>query len=187
MLSVSDRRPRRTRSGARVYGQRRYPDALALVPAGASAEPTKLHQPQEHRRRVPPHRQNQEANAEYERAIALGNDALQINPRDVRTIALIALCEAKLGKGAAALRHSAEAVAMDSSSREAWQRSAEVHTLLNQPDAALRDLAIAVARGFEPRMARTDDELSGIRSLPRFEEILKDAPGNAVLTRGVTP
>jgi tetratricopeptide (TPR) repeat protein len=169
------------------YTQHRYQDAIRSYEQALQQNPRSI---VNHRNIGDVYRRigrTKEANAEYQRAIALGNDVLQINPRDVRTIALIALCEAKVGKGAAALRHSAEAVAMDSSSREAWQRSAEVHALLNQPDAALRDLAIAVARGFEPRMARTDDELSGIRSLPRFEEILKDAPGNAVLTRGVTP
>ena len=125
-----------------------------------------------------------EARTEYERAIELGNALLSVNPRDVRTIALVALCEAKLGRRTNAERHSAEAVALDSTSREAWQRSAEVHALLNQREAALRDLAIAVARGFEPRMARTDDELASLRRLPRFEEILKNSPGNPAKRQG---
>jgi tetratricopeptide (TPR) repeat protein len=125
-----------------------------------------------------------EARAEYERAVTLGNEQLSVNPRDVRTMGLVALCEAKLGRRAPAERHAAEAVAVDSSSREAWQRSAEVHALLGQPDAALRDLSIALARGFDPRMARTDGELSSIRKLPRFEEILKASPGNPQNTAG---
>jgi tetratricopeptide (TPR) repeat protein len=128
-----------------------------------------------------------EARAEYRRAIALGEEQLAVNARDVRMIALVALCEAKLGERAGAEAHAAEAVALDTSSLEAWQRSAEVHALLNQPDEALRDLTIAVARGFEPRMARREDELSSISRLPRFEEILKNVPDNARPTRGVQP
>jgi tetratricopeptide (TPR) repeat protein len=125
-----------------------------------------------------------EARREYERSIVLANEQLAVNPRDVRSIALVALCEAKLGRRTSAERHAAEAVAVDSSSREAWQRSAEVHALLNQPEAALRDLATAVARGFEPRMARTEDELASLRKLPRFEEILRSGPGNAANNQG---
>jgi tetratricopeptide (TPR) repeat protein len=128
-----------------------------------------------------------DARAEYQRAIALGNELLAVNSRDVRTIALIALCEAKLGRNMDAERHAAQAVALDTLSLEAWQRSAEVHALLNQPDEALRDLAIAVARGFEPRMARRDDELASLRPLPRFEEILKNSPSNSAQSRGARP
>jgi eukaryotic-like serine/threonine-protein kinase len=125
-----------------------------------------------------------EARAAYERAIALGNELLAVNARDVRTIGLVALAEAKLGRRSEAERHAAEAVAVDSSSREGWQRSAEVHALLKQPEAALRDLSIAVARGFDPQMARIDDELASLRKLPRFEEILTTPPGNAAATQG---
>jgi eukaryotic-like serine/threonine-protein kinase len=169
------------------YGQHRYDEALHSYQEALQQNPRSIIN---HRnigdvyRRLGRFRQG---DAEYERAIALGNEALQVNPRDVRTIALIALCEAKLGRRDAALRHAAEAVAMDSSSREAWQRSAEVHSLLNELDAALRDLAIAVAREFEPRMARVDDELSAVSNLPRFEQILQQAAGNASQSRGVTP
>jgi tetratricopeptide (TPR) repeat protein len=128
-----------------------------------------------------------DARAEYERAVALGNQVLAVNPREVRTIALVALCEAKLGRRANAERRLAEALALDSSSLDAWEKSAEVHALLNQQDEALRDLAIAVARGFEPRMARRDDELASLRSLPRFEEILKKSPSNSSQARGARP
>jgi hypothetical protein len=62
-----------------------------------------------------------------------------------------------------------------------------VHALLNQQDEALRDLAIAVARGLEPRMARKDDDLASLRSLPRFEEILKNSPSNSSQARGARP
>ncbi len=125
-----------------------------------------------------------ESRAAYERAIELSDELLAVNPNDVRTIGLVALCEAKLGRKSEAERHAAEAVAVDSANREAWQRSAEVHALLRQPDAALRDLTIAIARGFDPQMARIDDDLAPLRKLPRFEEILKASPGNALKTQG---
>jgi tetratricopeptide (TPR) repeat protein len=169
------------------YSQERYQDALRSYAQALRQNPRSI---VNHRNIGDVYRRlgrTRDAAAEYERAVALGNEALQINPRDARTIALIALCEAKLAHRVDALRHAAEAVAIDSSSREAWQRSAEVHALLNDPDAALRDLSIAVARGFEPRMARADDELSALRSIPRFEEILNTAQGHAFQPRGATP
>jgi len=126
-----------------------------------------------------------EARDKYAQVVTLGNELLAVNPRDVRTIGLVALCEAKLGRRSEAERHAAEAVAVDSANREAWQRSAEVHAILKQPEAALRDLGIAVARGFDPRMARIDDDLAPLRRLPRFEEVLKASPGNAEKTQGV--
>src|SRR5262249_24470069 len=55
-----------------------------------------------------------DARAEYARAVALGDEQLAVNPRDVRTIGLVALCEAKLGRRSEAERHAAEAVAVDS-------------------------------------------------------------------------
>ena len=127
-----------------------------------------------------------DARQEYERAIALGDELLVVNPNDVRTIALVALCEAKLGQKDAAERHAAEAVALARApnNREALQRSAEVHALLNEPEAALKDLEGAVASGFLPRMARTEDELASLRKLPRFEEILRRQAGNPAAAQG---
>ncbi len=125
-----------------------------------------------------------EARPEYGRAIELAAAQLAVNPRDVRTISLVAVCEVKLGQGAAAERHAAEAMALEPTNRQVLQRSAEVHALLNQPEAALRDLEAAIAHGFEPRMARNDDELISLRKLPRFEEILKASPGNAATQQG---
>src|SRR5207302_1769936 len=81
-----------------------------------------------------------DARLAYERAVSAAVDILVVNPRDVTTIGLVALCEAKLGR----------------------TRDAE----------ALHDLEAAIAHGFEPRMARSDDELASLRTLPRFSEIL---------------
>jgi serine/threonine-protein kinase len=167
------------------YDSGRYEDALRSYEQALQRDPKSV-----------PNRRNigdvyarlgrtNEARAEYVRAVALGNELLAVNPRDVRTIGLVALCEAKLGRQSDAERHAAEAVAVDSANREAWQRSAEVHAILKQSEAALRDLAIAVARGFDPQMARIDDDLAPLRKLPRFDEILKNASGNAAQTQGV--
>jgi tetratricopeptide (TPR) repeat protein len=99
---------------------------------------------------------------------------LKVNPRDAATISLIATCEAKLGRRAAAERHAAEAVAIAPASREALVRSARVHVRLNQPDAALKDLEAAIARGYDRRQAREEDEFAAIRDLPAFQKLVSD-------------
>jgi len=169
------------------YDEGRFEDALQSYELALKGDPRN---PDTHRNIGDVQRRLgrlQEARAEYQRAIALAEELLMVNARDVRMIALIALCEAKLGDRARASGHAAEATALDPTIPEVWQRSAEVYALLNEPDSALRDLTIAIARGFEPRMARRDDELASISKLPRFEEILKTPPVNARPTRGVQP
>jgi tetratricopeptide (TPR) repeat protein len=125
-----------------------------------------------------------DARREYRRAIDLSNAELSNNPRNGAAIGLVALCEARLGLAAPARQHAAEVIAVDASSRGAWQRSAEVHALLGDSETALRHLEAAVARGFEPRMARTEDELSSLRKLPRFEEILRNVSKRPTPTQG---
>jgi tetratricopeptide (TPR) repeat protein len=116
-----------------------------------------------------------EARGSYERAIALGNDVIAVNPRDARTIAIVALCEAKLGRVSAAERHAAEATTLTPASGDVWLHSAEVHAILNQHDTALKDVEAAVARGVTTQRLRSEDELTPLRQLPRFEQILKGA------------
>ncbi len=116
------------------------------------------------------------AKAEYEQAIAIGDALVKVNPRDMRTIALIALCEAKLGRSAAADRHAAEARTLAPDDREVLQRSAEVHALLGNHDAALKDLEAAIARGYSRQDARDNDELAPLRKLPPFAAMVADRP-----------
>jgi TolB-like protein/predicted Ser/Thr protein kinase len=49
---------------------------------------------------------------------------------------------------------------------------------------AIAAVQAAIAHGFDPRMARNDDELASLRRLPQFEEILKASPGNPSATHG---
>ena len=114
------------------------------------------------------------ASAAYEQAIAVGNEILAVNARDYRTIALIALCEAKLGRASSAERHAAEARTLAPTDRETLQRGAEVHARLGQAAAALRDLESAIARGYSRREARENEELAVLRKLPAFAALVAD-------------
>jgi Flp pilus assembly protein TadD/TolB-like protein len=116
-------------------------------------------------------RETSNARRAYERAIAVGEELLAVNAQDFRTIALVALCEAKLGRTAAAERHIAEARALAPTDREALQRSAEVHARLGDTDAAMRDLRAAFDQGYDKREARENDELAALKSLLAFQQL----------------
>ncbi len=160
--------------GLAYYASKRYAEALEAYKNAAVQDPN---YPLTHRNIGDVYAklgQDRNAGASYLKAIALGDEALKINPRDAATISLIATCEAKLGRRAAAERHAAEAVAIAPSSREALVRSAQVHARLNQPGAALKDLEAAIARGYDRRQAREEDEFAAIRNLPAFQKLVGD-------------
>ncbi len=93
------------------YESRRYAEALEAYKSAAEQEPN---YPLTHRNIGDVYvklGRDADARASYEKAIEIGERMLRINPRDASTISLIATCEAKLGRAAAAERHAAEAVA----------------------------------------------------------------------------
>jgi eukaryotic-like serine/threonine-protein kinase len=116
------------------------------------------------------------AAAEYEAAIQVGNDLLKVNARDAETIALVAVCEAKLGRAAAAERHAAEALALAPTNRTVLQRKAEVFAVLGQANIALDALSAAIGRGYSRPFARINDEFESLRTLPAFQALVSDQP-----------
>ena len=119
----------------------------------------------------------QEARAAYQKAIAYGEQLLEVNQRDAVTIVDVGLSEARLGRRAQAQRHAAEAVAIAPTNRNVLVRSAKVHVLLGEFDAAMADLAAAIARGYERRLARQDEDFAPLQKRPRFDEITQSAAG----------
>jgi serine/threonine-protein kinase len=108
----------------------------------------------------------------YEAAIALATQQLNANRRDFQAISLIAVCEAKLGRVDAAVRHAAEAVVLAPDNRDVLYRHAVVLALVDRPDAAVAALERAMNRGVEPRMANADDDLASLRRLPAFQKLV---------------
>jgi tetratricopeptide (TPR) repeat protein len=108
------------------------------------------------------------ARREYAEALRLARKRLNVNPRDARSLALIAVVEAKLGDARAAQRHAAEALALSPSSSEIVYKSAVVHALTGQTEQALEALEQALAMGFRTWEARVDDDLASLRTIERF-------------------
>jgi serine/threonine-protein kinase len=84
------------------------------------------------------------------------------------SIALIALCEANLGRTAAAEGHAAEAVALAPDDHNVLLRAAKVGARVGNTAAALDRIRRAVAHGLSPEVARRDPELASLQRLPEF-------------------
>jgi len=108
------------------------------------------------------------ARREYAAALRLAGKRLEINPRDARSLALIAVVEAKLGDARAAQRHAAEALALSPSSSDIVYKTAVVHALTARPEEALAALENALAMGFRAWEARVDEDLASLRKDERF-------------------
>lgn len=116
------------------------------------------------------------ARASYEAAIAAAERLVKVNPNDAITIAVIALCEVKLGRNAAAERHAAEALALRPKDREVVLKNAEVFAHLQQRDRAVDYLRQAIALGYDAASARKNSELASLQKLPAFESVIAAAP-----------
>ncbi|MBZ5495212.1 MAG: tetratricopeptide repeat protein [Acidobacteriia bacterium] len=108
----------------------------------------------------------------YSKAVSIAQGMLKVNPKDSRTLALLALCEAKLGLREQSGRHAREAVALSPTDSEVLYKEAVVHSLAGQESEALAALRLALDHGYSARLARADDDLAAIKSSPRFQQLV---------------
>ena len=113
--------------------------------------------------------------AEYEQAAALSAELLKVNPRDALMLANHGVYEAKLGRRASAIRDGEMAVATAPGNVEVLYKRAVIYALVGREADAARFLEVALAKGYSPAVARTDDDLAAVVRLPRIQELLKDA------------
>jgi eukaryotic-like serine/threonine-protein kinase len=113
-----------------------------------------------------------DAASAYHTAIRLLEKQLATNPRDAAAIAALALCEAKLGRGEDAERRAAEAFALRPKDREVLFKRAAVYAVLNQRQRALDALRAAIENGYEPALARDDDDFTLLRSSAEFKSLV---------------
>ncbi|MBI2833133.1 MAG: tetratricopeptide repeat protein [Acidobacteria bacterium] len=113
-----------------------------------------------------------DAAAAYRQAATTADTVLTVNPRDARTIALLALCEARLGRTTDAERHIAEAAVLSPSDKEVLLKETKVHVLAGQVSEAMISLRRALASGYDAAEARVDEDLAPLRRLPDFDLIV---------------
>ena len=115
--------------------------------------------------------QKENAVATYDRAIELANQRLQVNPRDSDAMGDLALYYCKKGDSAQATKLIRQARAINPSDVGLVYTEAVVDTLAGQPTQALQSLREAFSRGYSPRQADNDPELSRLRSLPEYARL----------------
>ncbi len=112
-----------------------------------------------------------DALASYQRAVALAEQARQVNPADPQNLASLALFLAKAGDGATARRHVAEAARLSPDDVFVWNRAAQVYAVLGSLDEALAALARAIELKYPKAEAASVDEFEPLRSHPRYKQL----------------
>ena len=112
-----------------------------------------------------------DALASYQRAVALAEQARQVNPADPQNLASLALFLAKAGDGATARRHVAEAERLSPDDVFVWNRAAQVYAVLGSLDEALAALARAIELKYPKTEAASVDEFEPLRSHPRYKQL----------------
>jgi len=154
--------------GTAFYQLGRLEEARAAYVRAAALEPA---DPLKRRNLADLHRRTGNeaaARREYQEALRLARKRLEVNPRDARSLALVAVVEAKLGDAAAAQRHAAEALALSPTSSDIVYKTAVVHALTARPDDALAALSRAMGMGFRAWEAAADEDLASLRKDARF-------------------
>jgi serine/threonine protein kinase/tetratricopeptide (TPR) repeat protein len=108
----------------------------------------------------------------YAKAVALSTAALEVNPRDARTLALRAVCEAKVDSKDAAHRDMDTAVAIAPGDKEVLYKKAVVELLTGGAAGALSALGDALAHGYSAALVVTDRDWRSLKSSAEFEKLV---------------
>jgi serine/threonine-protein kinase len=112
------------------------------------------------------------ARAEYERAISLAGDALAVNPQDLESISLQALCHAKIGHRGVAAELASRVLSDPSPSAAARYRAGVAQVLAGIP-SGVTTVVQAIQAGYSKSVAAQDDDLASVRKHPDLAPLLK--------------
>ena len=113
-----------------------------------------------------------EAVKAYRAAVDLSEDLLRVNPHDARVLGRVAVYLAKLGQRTVADQRVVTALALSPADPDVIYHKAIVEALTGRSDAALTTLREAVARGYSPSEARSDNDLASLKGRPEFAAAL---------------
>ena len=113
------------------------------------------------------------AQATYDKAIGLAYKELRVNPRDASVAGRMALYYAKKGDTQQAKDIVKRARAIDASDAYLIYISAVVKTIGNEPADAVKDLGVALQKGFSVKDASVDPEFVPLASRPDFQALMK--------------
>ncbi|HEY0143224.1 MAG TPA: tetratricopeptide repeat protein [Thermoanaerobaculia bacterium] len=113
------------------------------------------------------------AQVAFKRAVDLGNQALEVNPRDASVHAAIALCLAKLGEHDRARRSINTALRLDPSAISLRYKAARIAALRGDSAQALALLRGAIEGGYSVSDAANDPDFAAMRNTPEFQQLLR--------------
>jgi tetratricopeptide (TPR) repeat protein/TolB-like protein/predicted Ser/Thr protein kinase len=109
----------------------------------------------------------------YEKAISLAYKQLRVNPRDAGVAGQLALYYAKKGDAQQAKDFVKKARGIDHSSVYLIYTAAVVDTIGGQPAEAVKDLTLALEKGFSPADVAVEPEFAPLESRPDFQSMMK--------------
>jgi len=118
--------------------------------------------------------QRDNANATYEKAIALAYKELEVNPKDTDTLSCLALYYGKTGNSVQSLDFVHRARTINSADVDLIYDEAVVRTLANKPDDAIKSLREAFQKGYSVQEAKVDPELGALQGRPDFTKLVTE-------------
>jgi Flp pilus assembly protein TadD len=108
---------------------------------------------------------------------------LRVNPRDANVVGHLALYYAKKGDSQQAKDFVRKARAIDRSNIYLIYIAAVVYTINSQPTDAVKELTMALEKGFSPRDVVADPEFGPLQSRADFQSMMKPFAAKKVSVR----
>jgi serine/threonine protein kinase/tetratricopeptide (TPR) repeat protein len=112
-----------------------------------------------------------EAEEQFRRASELLIERLKVNPDDAGLLALLANCQAKLGREQEALSSIERAVSTEPHNIELMYQKAVISALVGRADDAIAQLGLAIANGYSRSEAQRDPDLDALRTRLDYQSL----------------
>jgi tetratricopeptide (TPR) repeat protein/TolB-like protein len=159
--------------GTEFFYQKRYPEAISMFEKAVEMSPedeTNVGNLADGYRLAG---SAAKAQATYDKAISLAFKELRVNPRDASVAGRMALYYAKKGDTQQAKEFVKRARAIDASDAYLIYISAVVKTIGNEPVDAVKDLGLALQKGYSVKDASVEPEFAPLLSRPDYRALLK--------------
>jgi len=165
--------------GTEFFYQKRYPEAISMFEKAVEMSPedeTNAGNLADGYRLAG---NTAKAQATYDKAITLAYKELRVNPRDASVTGRMALYYAKNGDVQQGKDFVKRARAIDGSDAYLIYVSAIVKTIANEPADAVKDLGLALQKGFSVKDASVEPEFAPLLARPDFQALVKKYEGKA--------
>lgn len=116
-------------------------------------------------------KRNPQAEHAYRLCISLGGEQLKVDPRDVYTLGVLAICSAMLNDQDSAKRYLREGFALSPSDAELSFKAALVYNQMGDSQRAIEWLGKALTAGYSPSLARDTPILDSLHTNSKFQAL----------------